>query len=355
MRCLQEVWHASSASETGVQAPVCASVSEAVAAYQGRQYGAGDARRYPLLAIVRCTHPVQAYQLVSGAISFVERGDVQRSLQLRCGQCIHCRLDRSRMWATRCMHEASLYPVNSFVTLTYDKAHLPPGGSLRYPDFQAFMKRARARFSRTRVRFYMCGEYGEQFARPHYHACLFNLDFPDKLPLPRSPSGSEVYRSGVLEDLWPHGFSSIGRVTFESAAYVARYCVAKVTGDAAAAHYRVVDPETGEVFNRVPEFNHMSLKPGIGSRWLQRFYRDVYPSGTVTFRGGVKSRAPRFYDNWYKGIVDPDTLRPGDWHEQMLYARHLEALAHSDDNTDERLRVQELVTRGRLSQLKRGL
>ena len=92
-------------------------------------------------------------------------------------------MKRSREWAIRCVHEASLNDVNCFLTLTYDDDHVPAGLSLFYPDFQAFMKRLRARFSNVRVRFYMCGEYGDNFDRPHYHALLFGFDFLDKVPL----------------------------------------------------------------------------------------------------------------------------------------------------------------------------
>ena len=156
-----------------------------------------------------CFHPLTAYQSSDGSISFVERkgGDIVRSLSLPCGQCVGCRLERSRQWAMRCMHEASLYSRNCFITLTYNNEHLPSDNSLQYPDFQKFMKRLRKRFNgvdrsanpdsndQFPIRFYMCGEYGETFGRPHYHACLFNFDFPDKTLYRRSPSGSFIYRS----------------------------------------------------------------------------------------------------------------------------------------------------------------
>ncbi|MEO5355656.1 MAG: hypothetical protein H7835_21005, partial [Magnetococcus sp. XQGC-1] len=93
------------------------------------------------------------------------------------GQCVGCRLERSRQWAIRVMHEASQHEHNCFITLTYNDDNLPANGSLNYRHFQNFMKRLRKYYVEFTVRFYMCGEYGENFARPHYHACIFAIMF----------------------------------------------------------------------------------------------------------------------------------------------------------------------------------
>ena len=46
-------------------------------------------------------------------------------IKLPCGQCFGCRLEHSRMWAMRCMNEKRVCNGDSsFVTLTYDDAHL---------------------------------------------------------------------------------------------------------------------------------------------------------------------------------------------------------------------------------------
>lgn len=293
-----------------------------------------------------CYHPVEAYRLANGEVSFIERGDVLRSFFVKCGQCVGCRLERSRQWAARCLHEAKLYESNSFISLTYDKDHLPPYSSLHYPDFQKFMKRLIRRVGP--VRFYMAGEYGEKFNRPHFHACLFGYDFPDKLYFCKSPSGAKLYRSALLERLWPFGFSSIGEVNFESAAYVARYIMKKITGDRARAHYSVVDISTGEMVMRTPEFNHMSLKNGgIGARWFDRYKDDWYPEGKIVVRG-KKTNTPRYYDKRLKKL-DPQAF------EDLTLGRELEAMAYAGEQTDARLRVREIVAEARVKQLKRSI
>lgn len=98
-----------------------------------------------------CFRPLQAYRS-AGAIVFHKPVGGGEPLRLPCGQCIGCRLERKRCWALRCVAEASLYPVNVFVTLTYDEAHLPADGSLELGDFQRFMKRLRK--VREKVRFF---------------------------------------------------------------------------------------------------------------------------------------------------------------------------------------------------------
>lgn len=163
-------------------------------------------------------------------------GSVTPDLQVPCGRCVGCRLERSRQWAIRVVHEASLHERNCFITLTYSDLHLPDDRGLHYDHFQLFMKRLRKKYG-DGIRFYMCGEYGDKLGRPHFHACLFNHDFDDKKLWQTTPSGSRLFRSSDLESLWPYGFSSIGDVTFESAAYVARYIMKKVGGDAADEHY----------------------------------------------------------------------------------------------------------------------
>lgn len=287
-----------------------------------------------------CFYPLNAFQLENGQIVFAERGKIRRSLVLPCGQCIGCRLERSRQWAMRCLHESKLHSQNSFITLTYADEHHTP--SLNYRDFQKFCKRLRKRLGK--FRFYMCGEYGGLNGRPHFHACIFGLDFPDKKIFRELPNGN-LYTSKILEELWPFGYSTIGDVTFETAAYVARYVMKKITGANADDRYWSCDDRTGELTKIVPEFNRMSLKPGIGARWLEKYMSDVYPSGHVVMNG-IKSKPPRYYEKMYA------ELKPLDM-ETLQYDRY--QLVNHDDQTPERLEVRATVVRAKIKQLKRKL
>ena len=293
-----------------------------------------------------CYHPLTAYRSAQGDVVFVERGDIVATLQLPCGRCIGCRLERSRQWAVRILHETKCHRENCFLTLTYDEEHCPRNLSLDYSEFQRFMKRLRKKFRGKRIRFYMCGEYGERFSRPHFHVCIFGLDFEDKV-LFSSSGGNKLWTSATLDALWPFGFSSIGEVTFESAAYVARYCLKKVNGDLAKDHYSLVDLETGEVYEKTPEFAHMSLKPGIGALWLEKFESDVYPRDYVVVRGH-ESKPPRYYDSRFKK-VNPDKF------EEICFKRELDARNRLDNNTPARLAVREEVAKARSNLKKRSL
>lgn len=232
------------------------------------------------------------------------------------------------------MHEASLHQVNSFVTLTYDQDHFDP--SLNYRDFQKFMYRLRTRVGPTR--FYMCGEYGEQTQRPHFHALLFGRTFHDGVNC-----GKDIQSSRTLTSLWPHGFSSFGAVTYQSAAYVARYATKKITGPLADAHYARVDTRTGECVQVTPEFGHMSLRPGIGQGWFQKFWSEVYvPRDGVVRPGGKTIPPPRYYDK----LLDELNFQ---LKEEKDYDRYLKSLEHRHDNTPERLAVREHVAKAALA------
>lgn len=292
-----------------------------------------------------CYHPLKALRDSSG-VRILNADAAVFNLRLPCGRCIGCRLERSRQWAMRCMHEASLHDRNSYVTLTYNDQHLPSDYGLHHRDFQLFMKRLRKAADGIEVRYYMCGEYGDLNARPHFHAILFGIDFPDMLPLSTSPSGSLLYRSATLERLWPFGYSSIGMVTFESAAYVARYVMKKATGDLARKKYSIVSEQTGEVIFRNPEYNRMSLKPGIGAGWYDKYSSDVFPHDRV-IRDGTPSKPPRYYDKLLSRS-NPDLM------EQIKSKRMLDANENWRDNTPERLNAKEAVKNAQLSKLKRG-
>lgn len=256
-----------------------------------------------------CYHRIDAYKAIlertprgKAVVTFGRppRGPYEK-VKLPCGQCIGCRLDKSRDWALRCVHEASLHERNCFLTLTYDDAHMPEGETLVKEDHQKFIKRLREHYrsSNPNIRYFLCGEYGNKGNRPHYHALIFNHDFSDKVFWCNS-KGNKVYRSPTLEKLWPYGYSWIGNVTWQSAAYVARYVIKKVNGAMAFDRYvSDVDVDTGEVTLQEPEYIAMSRGGkggrGIAYEWYQKFRGDC--GKDYLTEGGKIYRVPRYYDD----------------------------------------------------------
>lgn len=304
-----------------------------------------------------CYRPLDAAQLVNGDIVFVPKGtsgkgktsqkaqNVRRELKLPCGQCIGCRLERGRQWAVRCMHESQMHEFSCFVTLTYDDENVPSDFSLRYSDVQKFLKRLRR--AHGKVRFFLCGEYGESNGRPHYHALLFGVLFRDRYYWRKSSAGFNLYRSETLERLWGHGNCEIGDVSFESSAYVAGYILKKVNGSKADAHYQCVDSDTGEIFWRVPEFGRMSLKPGIGAGWFEKFGAEVYPLDRVVVNGR-EQKPPKYYDKLLEESA-------GLAFDEVAYARYLRADKLRDDSSRDRLEAREKVSLARVNLKNRSL
>lgn len=292
-----------------------------------------------------CYFPIRGYRTTNGVV-FSERsrhGDFVGGIEVPCGMCIGCRMRRAQDWTLRCMHEAKMWDSNCFVTLTYARGNLPPNSSLEHRDFQLFMKRVR--FSIGPVRFYMCGEYGPKNQRPHYHACLFGVDFRDRIPKGKSKAGSVFYESPTLTKLWGLGIATVQDLTQETASYTARYIMKKLLGQESKRAYDTVDAD-GVVTTRKAEYSAMSLKPGIGARFFEAYKGDIY-RGDFVVSGGREYSPPRYYDKLAKRDLSIDR-------DLVEYNRQVRAAASFADNTDERRAVRNEVHLARVATLSRG-
>lgn len=129
-----------------------------------------------------------------------------------CGQCMHCRINKSREWKHRIMLESLSHVENCFVTLTYNDENLPEDGSVNPAEVTKFLKRLRKVIYPMKVRYFIVGEYGETSWRPHYHACLFG-----------------VSDQSCIDEAWGKGFSSVGELTPASSAYTCGYILKGMT------------------------------------------------------------------------------------------------------------------------------
>lgn len=227
-----------------------------------------------------------------------------------CGHCIGCRLDYSRRWADRMMLELETAKKAVFITLTYNSinAHwsvveetVKGNCGIEYPvkgyttldkrDAQLWLKRLRKEFSDYKLRFYLAGEYGDKNKRAHLHCIIFGIDINDIgdcVVDGRSELGDQYYRSLRIWKTWKKGRVCIADVNWKTCAYVARYCTKKLNGDYAIDYaYR----------NCIPEFAHMSRKPGLGAQYLYDHpdALDFVNINLSTPDGGLKINIPKYY------------------------------------------------------------
>lgn len=227
-------------------------------------------------------------------------------VMIPCGQCEACIEQRTKSWAVRCCLEAAQYENNCFVTLTYNNSNLPKKG-VNIKDVQRFIKNLRNEFG-SGIRYFGAAEYGS-LGRAHYHLILFNFFPSDAKCLIQSPYGGFYYSSKILDKLWRTkkkladgkyhqlGFVSVGDVSYNSCAYVARYCQKKI------------GKELG-VVGVNPEFSFMSRRPGIGEQYFKDHFDSLLATDTIygQFGGRFCVSSFRYFDKLIDR-VNPELLK----------------------------------------------
>lgn len=290
-------------------------------------------------------------------------------VKLPCGQCIGCRLQYSREWAIRIQKESTLYEQNWFLTLTYDTEHLPwidsvntttgeviLGNPLYPKHLTKFMKDIRRQweyhFNHEGIRFFACGEYGELYERPHYHICLMNFPIPEEeLVLEtHNMEGDAIYSCERIEKIWGKGMVRLGALTWQSAAYVARYMVKKQKGPESEAYYHSK--------GQIPEFTRMSRRPGIGREWYEQHKEEIYKNDEIFIpgkKGAKKLKPAKYFDRLYD-IEQPTRMESikAMRKASMTRGQRLK-LAKTSATLDEILKNAETLHKERASKLLRTL
>lgn len=259
----------------------------------------------------------------------VEQG--YESLLIPCGKCLLCTKRYRMQWVLRCMCEARLYDQMCYLTLTCDDEHvddvfpsLSPSyvdgkkwNSLCHKPFQDFMKRLRRQLSygyhydeivngkpvhrvykgepNKPLRFFMCGEYGDNTHRPHYHAIVFGFWPPDAQKFRGS-----LYVSDMIGRRWPFGFHTVGKVEPDSISYVAGYVDKKMDGERMTWATERVNPEYVCMSRGCSALG----TGGIGRGFFDQYYKEIYPlndDGTFArnyamIGVGTKVKVPRYFD-----------------------------------------------------------
>lgn len=267
------------------------------------------------------------------------------------------------------MHEAKQHEQNCVVTLTYDNDHLPANKSIVPEHAVEFMKRLRdnERYRRQKendctvrrpIKTYGCAEYGEKYGRPHYHIILFGYDFSDKktirLALPKSKNEEAgkggYYTSDILDHTWGMGQCQLMDLTFDSAAYVARYVMKKLTGQQ-ASHYG----------DRLPEQTVCICQKGIGKEWYTKNKHKIY-TNDLMFINGQKIKPVKYYDKQYE-IEHTESykqIKEKRNNENKINLQKIEQQIKNGDNTNnwnrfDRQRAHERCMEAKAALLKRTI
>lgn len=277
------------------------------------------------------------------------KGQPFSETQIPCSNCIGCRLDHARSWQLRITHERPYWDLACFITLTYNKESLPNPPTLVKKHMQDFWKRLRRYHhyhgTGSKIKYFQCGEYGGNTNRPHYHAIIFGLDFADKKRFKKGKRGDQLYTSAKLDELWGHGFCSIGAVSPKSAGYVARYSLKKINGEAAEEHYTYVDEKTGEISILAKEF--VAVSQGVGKRHFEDYKEQMYLRDSCIL-DGKEAPIPKYYDR----LLGSENA---EWLERVKAKRVKQAKLRAADNTPQRLMIREAVKKAQTLLLTRNL
>lgn len=211
-----------------------------------------------------------------------------------CGKCPTCLSARATQWAVRCYCELLEHSSACFLTLTYDEEHVPQDGLLVKDDLKKFLRRVRDKF--PEVRYFACGEYGDQGGRPHYHAILFGVDFMGD----KQFYDGENWVSPTLSALWPKGIATTAPANYSTICYTVGY-VAKKIGN----------PDV---------FQLMSRQPGLGASYLEKFEADMRATQSIEIEGR-QHPIPEYFFKKDEGLDDIRRYRktktkPLSWQER---------------------------------------
>ena len=267
-----------------------------------------------------------------------------------CGKCLNCRLSYAKEKAILCMLEKKYYPDNEcwFLTLTYADEHLPShktidlesgeifeGISVDKKDLQLFWKRCRKKYKNSKIRYLNVAEYGKKSYRPHNHAIVFGLPLDETKfkKLGNNMNGDPYYTSKELEDLWGLGNVVIGRVTYQSVGYTAKYCLKKTKEQYDLWWYQSQ--------GKCPEF--ISMSQSLGKRYFDEHWQEIYEHDCVPVKDktGNFVKPPRIFDRylsekdyWYYLKIKRQRKQ-----KQMLAEETIDK--QTDNSREERRRISE--------------
>lgn len=235
-----------------------------------------------------------------------------------CRWCMSCRIDRRNEWADRLLFECQ-GKRNTFLTLTYNDRNLPENESLRQQDTRLYIERLRQRLKRGSGgykpvkdwKFYLVGEYGGKFKRPHYHIILTGID---------------SYEYGqLLNDTWGMGETLALPASSARITYTLKYIEKEEFGINAEELY----DKTGR------ERPYHTMSKGIGKKWIMEHIDEIQQDGGYYYKGKIRPLC-----KYYKDIMAASNPT----HNIIQDAQQARKLGY--ESTDDMKRIQ-----GRLKEL----
>lgn len=159
------------------------------------------------------------------------------SVQVPCGQCPACQINKASEWATRLYLEAKKHKYYYFITLTYNEEALKTDRDFK-KDIQLFMKRIRKKLDLKDIKYFANFELGEHTKRPHWHMIMyFDKEFKDKLTWLKKTGENNYYSSEKIQEAWRNGYdvTCISHKPDGALKYVSSY-VCKKAGDKTGIH-----------------------------------------------------------------------------------------------------------------------
>lgn len=216
-----------------------------------------------------------------------------------CQKCQGCRVDYASEFSTRAYLESLQHKESCFITLTYNNENIPKNRSLNKKDFQDFFKRLRKNTGK-KIRYMLCGEYGPKTLRCHGHMLCWGYRPKDLKFYKKNHVGDFLFTSEELNKIWGKGYTIIGNITYESAAYVARYVYKKSYG---------IDKDFYKKHGREPEFILTSRRPGLATNAFtnKKIWEKIKRNMGVLIptKDGVKlKKIPTFLREKWKNFED---------------------------------------------------
>lgn len=204
-------------------------------------------------------------------------------LMVPCGCCVNCKKQRAREWSLRIQHEKLRTNYSIFATLTYGPDRVPKDYGLRKKHLQNFFKRLRKNFENTRIKYYACGEYGDRFARPHYHIILlvYETDREYEEWIPLFDNKGRKIQKGIIEDTWGMGHVQASYLTEGRILYTVSYVDKKIM------NYRQID-----IGKKQPPFKLSSN--GFGRAYVEDNRAVLLKDKAIKDRGKLIG-LPRYY------------------------------------------------------------